>query len=100
MTWNPWFPDAPPRVLSPADACQQDLADLLKALADLGAVRLAHHEVRFKAAMGPCDRQEVLARWNHANDRLDDACACVEVHAERLARSLAKALPKPQHRLH
>ena len=100
MTRNPWFLDARPHVLTQAHACQQDLADLQEAIAALGEVRMAQHSDRFAAFSASGDRYEVLARWNRCNDRLDDACAVVEVRAERLARSLAHLLPQDKPRLH
>lgn len=100
MTRNFWFPDARPHVLTTADACLQDLTDLQQAIAELGTVRLAQHEDRFQAFTGSLDRHEVLARWNRANDRLDDACAAVEVRAERLARALGALLPRSKPSLH
>lgn len=100
MTRNFWFPDARPHVLSAADACLQDLADLQQAIAELGIVRSAQHEDRFQAFTGSLDRHEVLVCWNRANDRLDVACATVEVRAERLARALGALLPQSKPRLH
>ena len=100
MTRNLWFLDARPHVLTQADACQQDLADLQEAIAVLGEVRKAQHSERFTAFSFPGDRYEVLACWSRINDRLDDACALVEARAEQLARSLSPLLPRCNPRIH
>jgi len=100
MTRNPWFPDAHPRVITQAEACQKDFAGLEEAITALGEVRRAQHSERFAAFTATGDRYDVLARWNRINDRLDDACAVVEVCAERLALSLAQFLPREKPQFH